>query len=503
MRASAAFPVRVKKVELDTVVTFLGYWLLKRDIKEVTAILTLRSASGEVASVESHLIDQVKSYTWSMSEMIKHAGIKDQNNFLGSIEVEIFSARDLVFPYPAITFAYVTAFGTSFVHSCGRIYNNLQDMSDNNEQVVAETGFDIISKEGYEPYFSFVNGPFKIGDEVIKLEFINTDGEKLCVERHLKEINAYATAWVNLIDDDVAREFFKGRRGTVKIHHNLKGFFPRFVAGNMYNGGDAISLTHSYYDTSRDESISSKWKNPGTDNFFDSVISFPVSADYEYTELALYPNLVQHKTVLSFEFYDGKGNYIGLHQEKLSIGEEQDRVRYIDCRKLLENLSVLEEGKTYLCKVVCDGCGTVPTRMKFGLNIGNSKKVDLPSNICFNADLPNEKIPNKPGAFKWCTIFDAENQSVFVTNASFLKRNRPSADLTVSFWRQNDGESLDRNVTVPSDGVCDILDGVRNELAEFLNGEIGWVSIRSSSPFVNGYYVTDYGMGVVGADHLY
>ena len=34
MRSSAIFPVRVIDEKVNTIVTFMGYWLLKRDIKE-------------------------------------------------------------------------------------------------------------------------------------------------------------------------------------------------------------------------------------------------------------------------------------------------------------------------------------------------------------------------------------------------------------------------------------------------------------------------------------
>ena len=43
-----------------------------------------------------------------------------------------------------------------------------------------------------------------------------------------------------------------------------------------------------------------------------------------------------------------------------------------------------------MCKVIIDGKGEVPTRMKFGLNIGMNSGANLPTNICFNANVPNE-----------------------------------------------------------------------------------------------------------------
>mgnify|MGYP006129787057 FL=1 len=108
MRSSGVFPIRVENKKIDTVVTFMGYWLLKREIKEVTAIITVRASNGKTVIVESNLIDCVKSFKWSMKEMLSKSHENFDGNFFGSVEIEIFSARDMVFPYPAITLSYLT-----------------------------------------------------------------------------------------------------------------------------------------------------------------------------------------------------------------------------------------------------------------------------------------------------------------------------------------------------------------------------------------------------------
>ena len=66
MRSSAAFPIRVEQKKIDTVVTFMGYWLLKREIKEVTAVITVRASNGNTVIAESNLINCVKSFKWSI-----------------------------------------------------------------------------------------------------------------------------------------------------------------------------------------------------------------------------------------------------------------------------------------------------------------------------------------------------------------------------------------------------------------------------------------------------
>ena len=66
----------------------------------------------------------------------------------------------MVFPFPAITFAFESINGLTFVHTCGRIYNDFDDMRSNDGLTVPETGFDVLLKK-FSAFFSFVNGQLK------------------------------------------------------------------------------------------------------------------------------------------------------------------------------------------------------------------------------------------------------------------------------------------------------------------------------------------------------
>ena len=61
------------------------------------------------------------------------------------------------------------------------------------------------------------------------------------------------------------------------------------------------------------------WKNPNKKEFFDSVISFPVSCDFDFTELAIYPNFCPKDFNMSFEFYNEDGGKIGTSSYIASI----------------------------------------------------------------------------------------------------------------------------------------------------------------------------------------
>ena len=104
MRSSAVFPLIVIDKKIDSIYTFMGYWLRKRNISLVTALLTIRDMNGKKVNVKSYEINSDKSYVFRGSELINNR--KKTNKFTGSMEVEIFSAVDMVFPFPAITFAF-------------------------------------------------------------------------------------------------------------------------------------------------------------------------------------------------------------------------------------------------------------------------------------------------------------------------------------------------------------------------------------------------------------
>ncbi len=100
-RSSAIFPILLSEA-IHCRLLFLGYWALKREIQTVTLVATLRDQMGNSLHREVRCIDQPKAYCLDVQDMI----LQEQNNFVGSLEVEFFSGQDLVFPYPAVVVNY-------------------------------------------------------------------------------------------------------------------------------------------------------------------------------------------------------------------------------------------------------------------------------------------------------------------------------------------------------------------------------------------------------------
>ena len=79
---------------------FLGYWLLKRNIPEITLGITLRNADGTTLLQKTEIIDVAKAFSVNLSSLLPEINFDIKNDFLGSIEIEFHSTKDLVFLIP-------------------------------------------------------------------------------------------------------------------------------------------------------------------------------------------------------------------------------------------------------------------------------------------------------------------------------------------------------------------------------------------------------------------
>ena len=59
------------------------------------------------------------------------------------LNLEVFSTHDLFYPYPACVLEASSKDCSTFVHTCGRIYNDFEDLNNNSNFKPPESGFDI------------------------------------------------------------------------------------------------------------------------------------------------------------------------------------------------------------------------------------------------------------------------------------------------------------------------------------------------------------------------
>ena len=193
LRSSAIFPFIINQ-EMDTKILFMGYWLLKRNLLSVDLRVKIRSENGKLIIKKIKRISSIKAFKISVKKLLGKKSFLQ--SIIGSIELEILSKKDMVYPYPAIVVNFEGKKSSSVVHTCGRIYNNKRDLKQNNEYKVPETGIDILPNKNFFPFFSFVNGNKKIIQDKISIKIINYLGEELNKKIVLKNIRPYQTKFV-------------------------------------------------------------------------------------------------------------------------------------------------------------------------------------------------------------------------------------------------------------------------------------------------------------------
>ena len=68
LRSSGIFPV-IQNQHYSSSIHFLGYWLLKRNIPEVTLGVTLRNADGTTLLQKTEIIDVAKAFSVTLSSL--------------------------------------------------------------------------------------------------------------------------------------------------------------------------------------------------------------------------------------------------------------------------------------------------------------------------------------------------------------------------------------------------------------------------------------------------
>ncbi len=500
LRSSAIFPVVHNEFYTSTI-HFLGYWLLKRNIPEITLVITLRSANGEVLLRQNQIINNPKAFSIILEKLLNEINF-ERNYFLGSIETEFHSTRDMVFPYPALVLEYQNQQSNTCVHTLGRIYNDLEDLKENNDVQVPETGFDIHETDDLTSFLSFVNGPLENKDGVIEYRLTNSNSEKSSGLFHIGKIHPFETKLLYFSEHiQHLTEFLGNESGSISIKHNFEGFYPRFLVGNIQKSSSSVSFTHSYYDCSPCVTESDYWSRT-SENHYDSSIYVPIfNQNNQFTNLIIYPNMSPSNVTLKIDIHDKNGKKIIENDNFLEIDTNEKKLSKIN---LNEIVSSSEYANDVLCAHVIGNFknNKIPSRIKFGLNVGNNESnFKLPCNICFNMRMGNPLIENKPGSFHWAPMFYERNTVLTIGNFSTLKNYEKTANLELNFYRIEDSSNQTEILSLsPNTEKRLTIDNFN--LKDFLKTE-GWVTIKADNPYVYGFYFNLNSSGSISGDHLF
>lgn len=497
-RSSAIFPV-LHESELSTRLLFLGYWMLKRNIEKIAAIVTLRSLDGKILTRVTLEITEPKAYSFELEDFLEMCDWTE-TSFKGSLEIEFYSNSNLVFPYPAVVVNYYGPSFSSVVHTAQRVYNDYDDMQKNSQTAVPESGFNIKVSEGCEPFIGLINGADIQENAEIKFQFFNHLGGVLEHLEQLGTLRPYETKIIYPARHTDLESFLQGQEGACKAAFNVKWIFPRLLVGNQQTDPSAVSVTHTYYDCSSAASESDYWRYSDPE-WHTASLMLPLWLDEDhFTDIYFYPIYSPSTLAIDVELYTEDGILLGSKEESLILESPCDEYAIISFKKIAQELNIRPE-RVKAARIIARSLAEslVPSRIKLALNIGHNSK-GLPCNICMNLQPYNPSFTTKKSSFKWLPFLaDQPFSSIWLMNSSPKKNDLASASVEITFFREKDNETLKRNLQLPPHGSLVITRD--EELDAFFESHIGWITVVTNNPYLTTYYFADNSSGVVGGDH--
>lgn len=500
-RASAIFPV-IQLPGITSRILFMGYWILKRNIKELACVVTLRSVEGEILARSNMVITEPKTYRIELRDQLALANYSIEEDFIGSIEVEFYSSQNLVFPFPALDINFYGPQFSSIVHTAQRVYNDFDDLRNNSQTTVPEAGFNIYVTEDQEPFFTLINGATPCENSQITMEFFNHNHETLKHTVDLGTLKPYQTSLIFPARLCNLKEFLNGEVGTAKIYFHVNWAFPRLVAGNWNHTIPALNITHTYYDCEKAVSKTDYWYSAKEGYNIASLMVPATIRGKFFTNIYFYPIYSPSRFSISLEIYDQKGNLLGSKNPFTEIISPFVGLKQISIDKLCEELKI-EEHENLAVKVVASKIPDhpIPSRIKIGLDLGSSQKF-LPCNICVNLQPYNPAFEGKPTTFRWLPFLaDQPYPTVWIMNSNPEINYQKEAQVTLTFFHEHDSDTLARTLKIPPNGFLRLDLQTDLELKKFFGNQPGWVTALSTNPYTTTYYFTESNSGIVGGDH--
>ncbi|RZJ44488.1 MAG: hypothetical protein EON87_09815 [Brevundimonas sp.] len=222
-----------------TTISFMNYWRIKRGL-EVSVVITTRRMDGALLSRQA--VD------WADRAVVNHR-VDLAGEDEGSIEVEVFSNRNLVIPYPAIMAMYETEDGLSMVHSYGRIYSPMEVENGKTIETGRESCFTLRDTATVRSFCVFHNGYEAQPAQTVRIRIVNAAGEVRRADLPVDDLRPYQTVRIEPASafPDLAA-FLGGRPGNAALEFTLARAFTRMLVGNETVDGRDRQVTHSNFD---------------------------------------------------------------------------------------------------------------------------------------------------------------------------------------------------------------------------------------------------------------
>ena len=253
-RSSSAVFIAIYNQEnkIDTEVSLLNHFILKRGITDVVATFELRSLEGDLIKNFKINMDKERAYAVRISEYLS-------NNFVGSIYVFFKSNDNLAVPFCAVVCSIKSSNSVCGVHAYGRRLEQKELGSNLDIQNTIETGWTVRDTNLVKSFTVLHGGEFKLKLS-IRVEVVNSREESISINKEFT-LNPFGTLLLILQDlSDELIQHLEGQKGHAKIFiEGLRGIFPRMLCGNfsfsqegkkqLLNANE-IQFTHTNFDFS-------------------------------------------------------------------------------------------------------------------------------------------------------------------------------------------------------------------------------------------------------------
>ncbi len=289
-RSSALFLIKYsKKDNIYTDFHFLNYWLIKGNLKNVKIKITVTNLDGKKILSNIFFINDLKSYCVKLEKLLLKRNIQ---NFTGTGEIEIFSKKNLFFPYPAVYARYHGKNWHAGTHSTTRYFSTTSgdDLNLINKKMHCnESNISLLPKKGVKCFIVLHNGFKKTSNSNIKLTITNHLGEN--IKKNLKNFKMkIGETKIICIDDYINyKDFLGGNRGMLTVNYSTTGVFPRVLYYNQDTEGK-ICLEHSNFGLNKNSSADSFKPKKNSKNLLYTIPIMPKNYKTEVDFFPTYPN---------------------------------------------------------------------------------------------------------------------------------------------------------------------------------------------------------------------
>lgn len=238
LRSSGIFYYR-RADGFKTTVTFMNYWKVKRDI-DVTVVASIRDMDGRLMLREE--------VGFESGHVLNYAPELPEYPFEGSIEIEVFSIRNMVIPFAAIIVIYETSQNVTLTHNYSRAYSPHEIEEGRMITVGEESCWTLRDGDGIRSFSVMHNGIDPQPAQTARFTVSRPDGARRTIDITLPELPPYGTYRFTPADHIADLDaFLGGQPGNGALSYKLKRAFTRMLIGNERVGTPDFQVTHSNF----------------------------------------------------------------------------------------------------------------------------------------------------------------------------------------------------------------------------------------------------------------